>query len=48
MLSNTILPKVGGVAALTVILVRPLQPLKVLLPIVVTLFGMSILVRLVQ
>jgi hypothetical protein len=39
---------VGGVIALTVILVRPVHPQKALIPILVTPDGMSILVRLVH
>ena len=38
----------GGVVASIVTLVRPLQPSKALIPIVVILFGIVTLVRLVQ
>ena len=46
--SNALLPNVGGVVALTVILVRLVQSEKAQLPILVTPLGISILVRLVQ
>ena len=45
---NTLVPSVGGVVALTVTLVRPLQLAKAHSPILVTPLGMLTLVRLLQ